>query len=209
MRSLFATIFLFFPMISFAADLQFKVGISSSKLNKIISAGTYEKGGAREGKFFSDLMESAPELKAKEIDKFYDWEFPYQIHNYHMLEAIENAKAEGNSAIAMELQALQDEYEKTTPDQQWGIDPKVYKQRFLGILHKQFDQRVELMVKDLEGRLQHHSGDFTSMLREYSEDLRQLENQRIVEGIKKFLIYTAIAGAGFASVFMGIPLILF
>lgn len=203
MKSLLAAL-LFFPVTLLAQDLQFKVGIKSSQLNRLIQANTYGKGGAREGYLFADLMQSAPEVKRDEIDeRFDDYVFPYQISEYFMSEAISAATAAKDMGIVAELQALQNEFGKTTPDGERIMLGKVYKERFIGILHKQFDQRVEKLVDELTVRLERHNGNYTSMLQEYSADLNDLENARIVENIKKFFSYL-----GIATVFFSIPLFL-
>jgi hypothetical protein len=197
------------PFAAFASDsLQYRVSVSSRKLTEVIAAGIYARGGSREGLFFEDLMNSAPAVAHEEIDEFYKNTFPYEINDYYMSVAKGAAKAEGNRQIEAELQTLQDQYNTITADHQSGIHPKLFKQRFIEILHKQFDQRIGLMVTDFNSRLQKHSGDYTAMLTEYNVVLKEIEHQRVVNGFKKVAFAFALGGAGFATVFLGIPLII-
>ncbi len=201
MKLLVTLSLIFQSMTTFAgtSDLRYSVDVGSTKLAKIITEGTYEKNGPREGQFFNDLLASAPELKKREIDEYYGRAFPYEIHDYHILNVIALAKAEGNQGIVEELQKLDTAYR--------SLGGEKYKQRFMEVLNKLFDQRIETMKRDFELRLEKHGGHFTAMLVEYLEDLKKLEHEKFVAGVKTFAIILGFGGATFATVFLGVPLI--
>lgn len=200
---LIALISLLSYLASASDGYRYDITIKSKTLKKLIESQSYATGGSREGRFFEDLQNSAALLKQKEIDEFYGDKFPYEISDYYILVAIDNAKAENNMEIAVSLSELQKAY-RSKP----RLDPKVFKQNFIAILSHQFDQRIERLALDFNNRLQKHNGDYNAMLREYQPILEEIEHQKFEKDLKKFALFTALGGASFVTVFMGIPLVI-
>ncbi len=182
-----------------------RVDSNSASFTDMVTENTYGKGGPREGKFFADLRESAP-VQRKKIADFYQGLQAFEIAERDMDDAIEFAKQERNFGIATELQQLQNAWNVST-DGKRGMIGKQYKEIFIQILQKQFDQRVEILVGNLEKRLAHHNGNYNSMLEEYGLELEKIEKENRIAGVKKFFIITGIAAGMFFSSFFGIPLI--
>ncbi len=204
MKYFLTAVLSFLPyLVSASTDYQYDVAIKAKDLNKIIQAGSYSQGGVREGFFFEDLRNSSTLLKQKEINEFYEDKFPFEIDDYYIWVAIENAKAENNTEIVSALLELRQDYHN-----EGQLDPKIFKQKFIEVLSHQFDLRIQRLVIDFTNRLQKHGGNYTAMLTEYQPVLESIEQQKLENGLKKFILFTAFSGAGFVTVFMGIPLLI-
>ncbi|OQW52191.1 MAG: hypothetical protein A4S09_09330 [Proteobacteria bacterium SG_bin7] len=204
MRVLVIALGFLFPLSLFATQDRMEIDISANGLFQIAYNRVYEKGGPREGMFFSDLMASAPALKKKKIDDFYGpakepiWAF--EIDQYYMSEAVQAAETANDHQAVKELNELKPLFGHIGGDE--------YKERFKEILRRQFDRRVGLMVKDLENRLQRQNGNFAAMLEEYRLVVEKLEGRAFLIGVQKFFIYVTLGAGMFATSFLGVPVLL-